>query len=395
MKIDKKNPKHWLYLLRSIIYISFSILLRAFWHRKGQNRITLYGHKYNGNLKTFADYALEKNKYTISFATLDPEYYAELLKSNLDVEILYLQSFKDVLKISKSVAIITDRWAPTLSPFIYLRIIPFFDVWHGIQIFKKFKQDELDMYKKYTEIWTSSEALADVYVNDYGFSKNQVAVTGYGRVDPLINKTYQASELKKKYNVPANYDRVILLAPTWQQDDPSRQVIPFGEDPDRFLGALNNVAERHNSLIIFRAHLNTNTQNNSKLHNLKNIIVMSHNDYPLGEEFLSFSDMLIGDWSSIAFEFLPLHRPTIFLDVPIPFSEGLTFGIENRFGEVVSSLDELVSAIEQYSTEPGSYMKEHGKQVQLTEQLAFGNTLDGKSNERYYNRLQHYLDKNN
>lgn len=393
MKIDKKNPKHWLYLLRSIIYISFSILLRAFWHRKGQNRITLYGHKYNGNLKTFADYALEKNEYTISFATLDPEYYAELLKSNLDVEILYLQSFKDVLKISKSVAIITDRWAPTLSPFIYLRIIPFFDVWHGIQIFKKFRHNELDKYKKYNEIWTSSESLVDVYVKDYGFLKDRVYATGYGRVDPLVDGSYHPKKLKKKYGISEKYKKVILLAPTWQQDDPTRQVIPFGENPEVFLDALNTVAANHNSLIIFRAHLNTNARNKAKMHELNNIRVMSHNDYPQGEEFLSFSDILIGDWSSIAFEFLPLHRPTIFLDVPIPFSEGLTFGIENRFGEVVKSLDELVAAIDTYIREPALYMKKHQTQIAKTERIAFGATLDGKSNERYYQRLTAYLRK--
>ncbi|MBP9667447.1 CDP-glycerol glycerophosphotransferase family protein [Candidatus Saccharibacteria bacterium] len=395
MKIDKTNPRHWLYLFRSSFYVIVSILIRPFLRSAKKKQIVLYGHKFNGNLKTLAEYILERDEYSVYFVTLDPDYY-RVLQHETDLKntrVLFLQKLSDVVTISRSSAIITDRWAPVLSFYLLFTNMPFFDVWHGIQIFKKFRHNELDKYKKYNEIWTSSESLVDVYVKDYGFLKDRVYATGYGRVDPLVDGSYHPKKLKKKYGISEKYKKVILLAPTWQQDDPTRQVIPFGENPEVFLDALNTVAANHNSLIIFRAHLNTNARNKAKMHELNNIRVMSHNDYPQGEEFLSFSDILIGDWSSIAFEFLPLHRPTIFLDVPIPFSEGLTFGIENRFGEVVKSLDELVAAIDTYIREPALYMKKHQTQIAKTERIAFGATLDGKSNERYYQRLTAYLRK--
>lgn len=389
MKINKKDPQHWKYLLKSGVFICTSIILRPFWRDGGKKRITLYGHKYNGNLKSFAEYAVKKGEYSIAFVTLDPAYYKELQEAEIkDVEVLFLQNFRDVLKVSKSAAVISDRRAHVLVYYLWFTRIPFFDVWHGIQMFKRFAPKDMAMLKSYKEIWVPSPAFKKVYVDDYLLPQEKIVVTGYGRVDPIVNGDYKVSATKRKYGIPTKYRKIILLAPTWQQDDPTRQVIPFGENPDTFLNALDTVAKKHNALVIFRAHLNTNAKNRSKLHALENVRVMSHNDYPLSEEFLAIADIFIGDWSSIAFEYLPLHRPAIFLKVPIPFAHGLTFGEEHQYGERVDSLAKLIKAIEKYAKKPEQYMQEHGEQVAETEKIAYGDTLDGKSNERYYDRLR-------
>lgn len=255
-------------------------------------------------------------------------------------------------------------------------------------MFKRFAPEDMAMLKHYTELWVPSPSFQKVYADEYRLPAERIHVTGYGRVDPIVTGEYRQADFRKKYGIPDTFNKIILLAPTWQQNDPTRQVIPYGEDPRVFLQALNEVAAKHNALIIFRAHLNTNAQNRTNLQSMDHIMMMSHNDYPLSEEFVAMADIFVGDWSSIAFDFLPLHRPAIFMDAPVPFRHGLTFGKEHRFGELASSLHELTTAIERYITKPEDYLREHGEQVHRTEQIAYGDTLDGHSCKRYHERLE-------
>lgn len=391
MKINRKDPKHWLYYAKSGAYILASIAMRPFFRRNKKPVITLYGHKLNGNLKAFAEYCQEKDEYDLGFATLDPDYYEQLKREKLNVNVLFLQKFRDVVKIARSDAIISDRKAHALVYYLYLTKIPFIDVWHGIQVFKKFFPERMTLLKRYREIWVSSKALAGIYSEDYGIDKNKIKVTGYARTDALVKGSFNTQKIREKYGIENKYQKIILLAPTWQQGDPKRQIIPFNEKPERFLSRLNETAKKHKALIVFRAHLNTNAQNKSNLRSMENIRIMSHNDYPQAEEFLAITDLFIGDWSSIAFDYLPLHRPAIFLDAPVPFKNGLTFEDEHRFGEIVKNTDELIASIEKYLLQPAKFMKEHSEKIRLTESIAYGDTLDGRASERYEKRLNEIL----
>lgn len=365
-----------------------SIIMRPFIRSGDKKVITFYGHKYNGNLKAFAEYCMDKDEFKIYFVTLDPEYFYELKKDDDRPEVLFLQNFRDVLKVCKTDVFISDRRAHVLLYYLYLTRIPFVDVWHGLQIFKKFSPKDMAMLKSYSEIWVPSTAFAKIYKNDYLLDPKKIKVTGYARVDRLVKGDYNLDELKNKYGISKKYKRIILLAPTWQQDDPTREIIPFNENPTNFLKQLNKVASKNSALLIFRAHLNTNSANRSKLHTMKNIRVMSHNEYPQAEEFLAFTDVFIGDWSSIAFDYLPLHRPAIFLDVPMPFRHGLTFDESYRYGEVVGSLGELTESLDYYLNNPNDFEKRYSKSIKKTEIAGYGDTLDGRSSERYYKRLK-------
>lgn len=393
MKFDKKNLRHWFYFGRISLYILISIILRPFFRRNKTPVITLFGHKLNGNLKAFFDYA-SKEKLVFNFVSVDPGYYRSLKGTEKNINILYMQNMRDVLKLAKSDAIIADRKAHALIFYLLLTNIPFIDVWHGIQVFKKFSPERMQLLKRYKEIWTSSPAVAKIYSSDYGIDASKVKVTGYARVDKLAKGGYLKDEIRKKYGIGKKYKKIILLAPTWQQDDPKRAIIPFNESPKKFLSSINKTAKKNNALIIFRAHLNTSAKNKASINSMENIRLMSHNDYPQSEEFLFITDVFIGDWSSIAFDYLPLHRPAIFLDVPQPFKNGLTFAGENRFGEIVGSLAELNDAIERWINSPQAFFKKYEKDIKLVEKLAYGDTLDGKSAERYLARLKEILNIN-
>src|SRR5690606_20171811 len=103
------------------------------------------------------------------------------------------------------------------------------------------------------------------------------------------------------------------------------------------------------------------SSNGLEVKSLSNVRAMPGSAYPQTEELLYLSDVLVSDWSSIVFDYLPLHRPTIFLDVKFPYRDGFTIGKKYRFGEIVSSLDELAAAIEQYVAHPEVFTKKYSK----------------------------------
>jgi len=156
-----------------------------------------------------------------------------------------------------------------------------------------------------------------------------------------------------------------------------------------FFDALENLGKRNNATIIFRVHLNTGDTINIDQYDY--VKVMPYSKYPVAEEFLFISDILVTDWSSIATDYLPLKRPTIFLDVPAPFSKGFTLGPEHRFGEVVGSMEELTTSVEKYMDAPEAFLEKYSDSIEQTIEAAYGDTLDGQARERYILNLKRVL----
>lgn len=383
MKIDRKNYKHWLTLLLSSIYILLSLVFRPFRPRK-RKTVVLYGHKLNGNLKAFADYySNRKNNFKLYYATLDPSYYQKLQEGKPPVPVLSLIRFRDTIKIAQSEAVITDHGTHSLWVLLRMTNTKFIDVWHGIG-FKGQKAKSYESKDRYTEHWVTSAAFRKMWVELFKRDPLKVKVTGYARVDALVKGGYKTESIKKKYGIDNRYKKIITVAPTWQ-DSTEDSSVPFGLKPNEFFSALDSVAQKLNSLIIFRVHLNVDDK--SQAEKFKNIKVMSHKKYPQTEEFLAITDVLVSDWSSIVFDYLVLHRPTIFLDIPEP-KQGFSLDPKYRFGEIVKNMDELLGVIEKYANSPKLYMDEHRKDINRSEKMAYDDTLDGKSAQRYNDRLQ-------
>ena len=76
MKIDKRNPRHWLILLTSGVLLLLALPFRLF--GRHSNRVVLYGHKLNGNLLPFYEYGLAHDDMEFFYLSLDPEYLATL-----------------------------------------------------------------------------------------------------------------------------------------------------------------------------------------------------------------------------------------------------------------------------------------------------------------------------
>lgn len=386
MKIDKGNPRHWLMLLRQGMYTLLAICARYLLPKPAKPLVILYGHQLSGNLLAlYAEWSHTfRDKFDCHFLSLDPQYKSVLQREGTNV--LHCGSLTDMLLVGRCSAMITDHGLHAMRPFISLTNILFIDVWHGIP-FKGFIPEDFRVQQRYDEVWVSSPLLKEIYQDKFGFKADIVKDLGYARADKLFLQQPPDPALREKAGVPAGH-KVVLYAPTWQQDDSGRDLFPFGERQDSFIQQLSEACEQHKATLIIRSHLNASI--NTKLHD--NVRYCSMKEFPDTEGLLLLTDILICDWSSIAFDYLALDRPTIFLEVEPPFKNGFSLGREYRFGSVATGMDGLCEAIDKTLADADWYTSTQNSMHKKVLSAVYGSNADGKSAARQWSRLTELVD---
>jgi CDP-glycerol glycerophosphotransferase len=181
-------------------------------------------------------------------------------------------------------------------------------------------------------------------------------------------------------------NKVVLFAPTWTHGA-DRSEIPFGLDPSVFYSAMADVARSHEAVFVVRAHLNTRLDVQER----DSLRFVPHETYPDTESLLQATDVLVCDWSSIAFDFLLLDRPTVFLEVPSPFAHGFTLDPSYRFGAIVSNADELVRCLDRYLADPVRYRSDVGDRPHDVMKAVYGDMADGMATSRCIEALRELL----
>ena len=385
MKVDTRNLRHWRLLFCQGLYTLLAILLRPFVSPPAKPLVLLYGHQFNGNLKALYDeWALHgPEDMQLAYLTLDPKQYATLRAKGINT----LASFRwrDMRQLSGCSAMITDHGLHALVPLLYLTNIRFIDVWHGIP-FKGFTPDDFRLQHRYDEVWVSSLFMKTLYTERFGFDAKKVRALGYARTDKLFRRPVPESSFRKQAGIPPE-QKLVIYAPTWRQDDAGRELFPFGSTQAEFTEALARTCAEAGAILVIRSHLNARIDHLD--HN--NVAYCSQTDYADTEDLLLGTDILICDWSSIAFDFLALKRPTLFLDVPAPFKHGLSLGQEYRFGCVVKDRNELTAKLNNYLLDPVSYGEKYvQRQTDMIETL-YGKLTDSQSTQRQLARIQALL----
>lgn len=385
MKFDKKNPVHWLHLVIFTANTLLVLLVRRV-RKKRLDTVILYGHKLNGNLKAIQQHALKTpGGPQFFFLTMDLKYYNSLKEKNKNT-LLGLNPLH-MLKLISAQALISDHGLHCLVLLLQFSDLKFIDVWHGIP-FKGFDYIDFRVQHKYDEVWVPSRRLKTMYSERYGFHDEKLKVTGYARTDLLVNANIDCNEIKNQLGICDLGKKIILFAPTWQQDHKSRNIFPFELNENDFLFRINEFCLTHDVVCILRKHLNTKTESSITLERIFN---MPYEEYPDVEEILLISDVLICDWSSIAFDYLILDRPTLFLDVPPPFSKGFSLDATYRFGRIVHDIEELFLALETYLDTPEKYHVDFAHSHRTVYCELYENMADGHASERCYRRLCNLL----
>jgi CDP-glycerol glycerophosphotransferase len=386
MKIDVRNARHWAYLSLTATWALVAIAVRPFRARARRRRLVLlYGHKLGGNLLAlYRRLASGEDGFEVAFVTMDPEYHRAL--SGSGVSSVLATSPRAVRALSAAGAIVTDHGLHALLPLLFLSDIRFFDAWHAIP-FKGFDANDFRVQHRYDETWVASPLLAGIYRDQYGFEPSRIVVTGYARTDRLVHAEGEDPDaIRRRLGLPADAGKLVLFAPTWKQDSSDRSLFPFGIPRDEFCRALSDAAVRLGATVILRTHLNSGHDGLGGA-DFPRLMNLPFSEWPDTEELLLVTDVLVCDWSSIAFDYLLLDRPAIFLDVPPPFRKGFTLGPEYRFGDIVAGMDGLIRAIERHVPAPGGYRADFGALARGIRDSVYGEYADGGATNRCVERL--------
>ena len=348
--------------------------------------MVLYGHKLNGNLLAIYRRLAERQPHAsmVTFLTMGPAYHRELQASG-HASCLAI-SPRCIAVLANAEAIISDHGLHVMSALPGRIGIRFFDVWHGIP-FKGFDADDFKVQQRFDEVWVASPLMKQLYVERYGFAPDQVQVTGYARTDRLVTATPgEADAIKKRLGLTAyGHQRLVLFAPTWKQDAADRSLFPFGIDEQVFLSQLAAVCREHNAGLLVRHHLNAARSGGVAP---EGVIYLPYAQYPDAEEILLISDVLICDWSSIAFDYLLLNRPTLFLDVEPPFSKGFSLDASYRYGPIIPDMAALLQRVDQSLADPEQYRREFGLKHAEIRAKVYGDFADANAGARCLQRLR-------
>lgn len=216
-------------------------------------------------------------------------------------------------------------------------------------------------FTKATHILTPCEFTTDKIVSGYsmkGVSNATIAEIGYPRVDRTLNSdASQKLHLKEALGLvgelsSSNYQPIVLYAPTWRSEN-DKDVV----DTDQLLEDLGALSDL-NIQLMYRGHhrMDRLIKDSSVGEQLGNVIIPPHEIS--SNDLMTVVDILVTDFSSIFFDFLPTGRPVVHYLYDLDEyknSRGLNIDTADLPGSIALSRHELVSAISELTDELKDY----------------------------------------
>ena len=232
----------------------------------------------------------------------------------------------------------------------------YLNTWHGtpIKSLGKDIKDDFLAHKNVTRNFLQASHLiqpnpytTDILLNRYDVGdiyKGVVAQTGYPRQDLMLNITQDKIDSLKESMGISLEKKVVLYAPTWRglHGEAVFDTTQLKED----IKAINSLDNIH---LVFKGH----HMIESLIGDLDSVTIAPSNIDT--NTLLSIVDILITDYSSIAFDYMALDRPIIYYTYDRDEYEekrGLYFPIEELGGKIAINQKELVEALGEYISNP-------------------------------------------
>lgn len=225
----------------------------------------------------------------------------------------------------------------------------YLNTWHGTPLktlgkhIRGGKMDHRNAARNFlhaTHIAAPDAYTARILTDDYDVAhlySGKVAITGSPRVDATISAVESRSEIRKRLGVPEDGRPILFYAPTWRGDLANREV-----DVNGIVDALQamQVADRYH--VVFRGH----PMDEAALEEFALDGVIQADKSVSTNEILAAVDLLITDYSSVIFDFIPLGKPAAFYTYDIDdYREKRGFALEpsavstNVFGDPESLVE--------------------------------------------------------
>jgi CDP-glycerol glycerophosphotransferase len=183
-----------------------------------------------------------------------------------------------------------------------------------------------------------------------GAFRGLVIEEGYPRVDRQFMSEGQAAEGRSRLaagGIELGHRRVILFAPTWKGTDFRSPADDAGELFSQVQALQQEVGKAYRVLLKTHQIVHRFAAGRPELRK-----ILVSNDVPTNV-ILGLTDILLTDYSSIFFDFLPLERPLVFFtpdDVDYSASRGLYFPLDALPGPVAHTVSEVGDAIRSLSS---------------------------------------------
>ncbi|WP_455675838.1 CDP-glycerol glycerophosphotransferase family protein [Pradoshia sp.] len=293
--------------------------------------------------------------------------------------VVYFKSKEHIRLSLIAKRIISSHHADYLYP---IRTEPFKRKVHALKIFLQHgvmgTKNMVANYGKntpsfYTDIFlVSSDFEKAMIVNDFGYSPNQVYVTGLSRFDELF-----ACNIEKK--------RQLLIIPTWRDWIITQEKFLNSEYYQRYRDlvqseTLRTLSEKYHFDIVFCLHPNMQLYTEHFRNSPYQVISQGEVDV---QTLIKESAMMLTDYSSVAFDFSFLEKPVIYYQ----FDRSRFIGKrpshlnldEDLPGEMTDDLDEILRLIEEYAAHDFKMKEEYRTRAQK-----FLKYADQSSSERIF-----------
>ncbi|QFS15878.1 hypothetical protein BHS03_09515 (plasmid) [Leuconostoc gasicomitatum] len=228
--------------------------------------------------------------------------------------------------------------------------------WHAAGAFKTFGYSRLGMpggpkfdsraHRYYNNVSVSSKMMVPIYAEAFDMEPEQVEPLGIARTDLFYDNELQnerIQQIKEEYDFMDSGKKVILFAPTFRGGTRKSAHYPFEYlDFQKLYEALHD-----DYVFLIKVHFNTLNKVTIPVQYADFLYDVS--GYRDVNDLMLVSDIMITDYSSVAFEFALLNRPMLFFAFDLAdyvSSRGFYFDYDSFVpGKIVTNTNMLTEAI--------------------------------------------------
>lgn len=262
---------------------------------------------------------------------------------------------KSIYHLATAQTVLIDNYFAFLSVMHFKKEVECIQLWHAAGAIKRFGFEDPSnigrpvaayarfeqVYARFHKIVVGSEEMVDVFEKAFGSSNEQFLKTGIPRTDFFYDEQAMKKASAKVTSIyPQITDKkVVMYAPTFRRNELDEPSIAL--DVDRLCEALGE-----DYIIFVRLHPAVSSEQRSFTH----ARVIDVSNYPVVNDLLVVTDVLISDYSSLPYEFALLEKPQLFFAYDVD-----TYARESGFwddyeavvpGPIVYSTDEVINHIQ-------------------------------------------------
>ena len=367
-------------------------LSKVFRAKIDENLIILggnYGKFYGGNTKYLYKYLKENTDYKLIWISKSRELNKQLERQG--IKTVYAYTLKAIKLLRRAKAVFVTHGFVDVLPIDFSPKTLFIQTWHGgdIKIIGSSPYFDKYIYSKWTRLLrvklrnhqlydfvvstSDKERPLKILAEAFNYPVERIITTGYPRNDILFSQDKNLkNNLRLKYNIPGEIERIILYAPTFRPDFIAK--FPINQ---KDLSVLDQLLLNTKTLFLMKAHIKEKLIEFKDLKRIKTIGIDSDT-----QELLYITDILITDYSSVYCDFLLLNKPIILFtyDYDKYVEEwGLFYDTLEEIapGPLVYTEKELIDAIKNIAKIEKDY---ESKRLELRDY--FNKYADGESSER-------------